>query len=95
MIGMFHKALTLEGPPEVLFGMLQDVGRRHIQYGVKKQYISVMGEAIVLAMKERMEQQQVNDDECCWSDELEEAWEEVYDVLSDNIVKGMKTHGSS
>lgn len=87
MVNVLDKALTLEGPPEVLFGMLQDVGRRHVRYGVKTQYIHVMGEAIVTAMKERLGSEY-------WSDELEEAWEEVYYILSNNIVKGMEKHAS-
>ena len=87
MVNMLHKALTLEGPPEVLFGMLQDIGRRHVRYKVKTQYIHVMGEALVAAIKERLGSEY-------WSDELEEAWEEVYDILSDNIMKGMKKHAS-
>lgn len=82
IIAFINAALSIVGPPEALYSMLADVGRRHSGYGVMAHYIPLMGQAFVHALKQVLGTKQ-------WSFQLEDAWEAIFDLMSCRIVKGM------
>jgi hemoglobin-like flavoprotein len=85
MITMFDAALNLLGPDtETLNEILNDLGKRHIKYGVLPHYFPFMGQAVVYALKET-----IGD---TMSLEATEAWVEVYDELSGTIMKSILNH---
>lgn len=87
VIHLVSAALSITGPPETLYSMLEDVGRRHTGYGgVKAHYLPLMGQAFVHAMKEVVVGQQK------WSHGLQAAWEEVFNLMNSHIVKGALAH---
>ena len=82
MIHMFDAALNMLGPDtETLNEILTDLGKRHIKYGVLPHYFPFMGHAVVYALKES-----IGD---TMTPEVTEAWVEVYDELSGQIMKSI------
>ena len=82
MIYMFDAALSMLGPDtETLEEVLHDLGRRHIGYGVSPHYYPFMGQAVVYALAECLGD--------AWNNDLKEAWVEVYDELSGDIMKSI------
>jgi len=85
MIHMFDAALNMLGPDtETLLEILEELGRRHIQYGVKAHYYPFMGQALVHALKETIGK--------AMTPEVTEAWIEVYELLSGEIMKTILIH---
>ena len=73
---MFDSALNLLGPDdELLFEMLNQLGKRHVSYGVTPHYLPFMGRALILALSDFLGKEN-------WSDKLEDAWYEVYCRMS-------------
>jgi hemoglobin-like flavoprotein len=63
----------LETPDEFLF-MLREIGRRHVEYGVKPAHYQTMNEALIWMLGEGLGKQ--------FSDETKEAWMEMYQILA-------------
>ena len=83
MLLFLDTVLTMEGEPDALFALLKDVGRRHRTYGVKANFVPLMGKALILALKETYGTQ--------FTVAHEDAWEQVLKILNGNIIKGMAT----
>ena len=66
---------------EVISEILSKLGKRHVQYGVKAHYLPYMGEALIYALKQTLKEH--------WTEQMEEAWVEVYDELSGDIMKAI------
>jgi hemoglobin-like flavoprotein len=82
MIDTFDAALNMLGPDtETLNEVLTDLGKRHIKYGVLPHFFPFMGQAVVYALKEFIEDSM--------TPEVTEAWIEVYDELSGTIMKSI------
>jgi hemoglobin-like flavoprotein len=82
-IQMIDKALGMLGPDiELLTEILLDLGAKHVTYGVKPEYFPSMGRALLFAVKERL-----GDD---YTDEVKDAWVEVYGALSYDMIRGQK-----
>ena len=80
---MFDTAIDLIGPDsEMLSEVLEKLGRRHIQYGVKPGYVPFMGQAIIHSLEQIL-------GEKVWTNYVQEAWEVVYEELSRDIMKGI------
>jgi nitric oxide dioxygenase len=82
-IQMIDKALGMLGPDiELLTEILLDLGAKHVTYGVKPEYFPSMGRALLHAVKERLGDE--------WTDEVKDAWVEVYGALSYDMIRGQK-----
>lgn len=66
----------------ILQQILGDLGKRHIKYGVKAQYIPFMGEAIRYAMEQVLEKD-------VFTSEVKDAWCEVYEEVSGEVMKAI------
>jgi len=85
MMHMFDAALNMLGPDtETLLEILQDLGKRHIQYQVKPEYFPVMGQAIIFALKETLGS--------AMTPEAVDAWVQVYALLSGEIIKSIRAN---
>ncbi|XP_072164893.1 uncharacterized protein [Diadema setosum] len=62
---------------ELLVPILQDLGRRHVGYGVTKRYFKPVGEALMYAIKQGLGSQ--------FTAELEMAWLSVFKVVTDTM----------
>lgn len=82
MIHMFDAALNMLGPDtETLLEILEELGKRHIKYGVSPHYFPFMGQAVLFALSKALGK--------AWNKELEDAWIEVYELLSGEIMKSI------
>ena len=83
-IQMIDKALGMLGPDiDLLTEILLDLGQKHVGYGVKPEYFPSMGRALIHAVK-----LQLGDDK--FTDEVKDAWVEVYGALSYDMIRGQK-----
>lgn len=57
-----------------LVPMLEDLGRRHAGYGVRKQHYRTVGAALLWTLERGLGAD--------WSDEAEEAWAQAYAIIS-------------
>jgi nitric oxide dioxygenase len=58
---------------------IKALARRHNQYGVKTAYYRILGAALIWTLQQELKGK--------WNDELEEAWIEVYSLLSQAMIK--------
>mmetsp|Transcript_10265 Transcript_10265/g.13557 ORF Transcript_10265/g.13557 Transcript_10265/m.13557 type:complete len:162 (-) Transcript_10265:124-609(-) len=83
MMQMLDSVFDLLGPDtESLSEILEQLGKRHVQYGVKASFFPFMGKAIIYSLKEQL-------GEKVWNDRIEESWVEVYEELSSDIMKSI------
>lgn len=64
---------------EEIVPAVQDLGRRHVGYGVKSEDYAVVAEALLWTLEKGL-----GDD---FTDDVKAAWIEVYTVLSDTMIK--------
>mmetsp|Transcript_3240 Transcript_3240/g.9099 ORF Transcript_3240/g.9099 Transcript_3240/m.9099 type:complete len:169 (+) Transcript_3240:153-659(+) len=89
MVAMFDQALGMLGPDtELLAEMLAGLGKRHIQYGVRASFLPYMGKAIITTVKELLQ-----DKAGLWNDEVEEAWNTVFESMSWDIMDAILQEG--
>ena len=82
MMEMFDAALSMLGPDsEALTEILHDLGKRHIRYGVSPHFFPFMGQALIYALSQILGSR--------WNSDVENAWVEVYDELSGDIMKSI------
>lgn len=77
----FSKITSLGPDTETLLEALQELGKRHSQYKVKPNYFGFMGKAFIYALMEEMKDS--------WTSELERAWTEIYDFISEAMIQSM------
>ena len=83
-IQMIDKALGMLGPDiELLTDILMELGKKHVGYGVKPEYFPSMGRALIHSV------QSVLGDR--FTDEIKDAWIEVYGALSYDMIRGQKS----
>ncbi|KAL7569419.1 hypothetical protein ACA910_009605 [Epithemia clementina (nom. ined.)] len=83
--GLFDAVFQMLGPDlEFIQDILRQVGRRHRSMGVSPSFFPFMGEALIYAVESYLGKQ--------LSEEQRIAWEEVYDSISNEIVKNI-LHG--
>ena len=83
-IQMIDKALGMLGPDiELLTEILMDLGKKHVQYGVKPEYFPSMGRALVYAVEELLPEEE-------FSRQVKDAWVEVYGALSYDMIRAQK-----
>lgn len=84
MVQMLDKAIALVGPDaETLAAILFDLGKKHVRLGVKESFFPMMGESLVLMLKEMLGTE--------FGPEVEMAWQEVYHALSSEMIKAMNS----
>lgn len=60
--------------------MLRELGRRHVQYGVRPEHYGVFGECLLRALKKASGER--------WSIETELLWRTVYEDIADVMAQG-------
>lgn len=82
IVHLFDSILQMLGPDlEFIEEILGQVGSRHVTLGVNPSLFPFLGNALIWAI-----QNDIGDD---MTDEHIEAWEEVYDAISGDIVKAI------
>lgn len=82
MLQMLDSAFSMLGPDtETLEEMLQELGERHVRYGVKPSYVPFLGKALVASLSKAIPEK--------WDDKVEAAWIEVYEELSGELMRSM------
>lgn len=86
MIHMFDAVVVMLGPDtELLSELLAGLGKRHIQYGVKANFIPFMGQALLYALKK------VLGNKVQWQNGVEDSWNMVYEEMSSEIMRAILT----
>jgi len=79
-VSMFEKAVDMLGPEiDMLTDIMVDLGKKHIQYGVKKEYFPHMGIALIDALR---------DVDTHFDRETELCWKKVYTALATDMSIG-------
>ncbi len=83
IVDMLDGVLMLLGPDtELLEEILSQQGKRHERHGVKKEYFSLLGDAVRGAISEILGDK--------FTDEHDAAWRELFVELSAEIMKSME-----
>lgn len=78
LIQMLDTALNMIGPDlELLTEIMEDLGEKHVRYGVKPEFYPVMGECLVLVL----------DGTITLSQSEKDAWYETYSSLSSDMIR--------
>mmetsp|Transcript_3775 Transcript_3775/g.7743 ORF Transcript_3775/g.7743 Transcript_3775/m.7743 type:complete len:153 (+) Transcript_3775:75-533(+) len=78
--GLFDSVFQLLGPDvEFIQEILQTVGQKHKAMGVSPSFFPFMGQALMFALEQYLGK--------ALSEEQREAWEEVYETISNELVK--------
>ncbi len=72
--------------PETILPTIQDLGKRHVGYGVKEEYYSTVGEALLWTLEQGLG----ND----FTPEAKEAWTEAYKLLSGVMINAARETNS-
>ena len=80
--GIFDSVFQLLGPDiEFIEEILRPLGQRHKAMGVNPSFFPFMGQAVIYAMEQYLGKTLTNDER--------DAWEEVFDAISNEIVKSI------
>lgn len=60
---------------DVLAPLVRNLGRRHLNYGIKSEHYNMAAAALMYSLKEELQEN--------WNEEVESAWLEVYETVSD------------
>jgi len=82
MIRFVHLLLYMEGPPELLYQLLEDLGRRHLKYNSQPQMVPLMGQAFISALESYLGSEM-------WNEKLQSAWESIFDLVENRMTAGM------
>lgn len=83
MIQMLDTALNMLGPDiELLTEIMEELGVKHIRYGVKADMFPLMGESMIYTLERTLGAD--------FNDEVRAAWEETFKELSQDMVKAQK-----
>ncbi len=63
--------------PDTILPTIQDLGKRHVGYGVKEEYYETVGEALLWTLEKGTGEDFTRD--------VKEAWTEAYKLLSDTM----------
>lgn len=79
MIGIAVRGLT---NLEKIVPALQQLGKRHVGYGVKEEHFPIVGESLLWTLEQGLGD--------AWNDELKNAWATTYGLLSVTMIAAMK-----
>lgn len=66
-------------PKTGLLGGADILGRNHLRYGAKAEHYPVVGEALLWSLARGLGSD--------WTDEMEEAWRKLYDVVAQRMIE--------
>jgi hypothetical protein len=85
-VTMFYLYPRLGPDTDTLVEILDDLGKRHIKYGVKAQYYPYLGQAIMSTLSETLGDK--------WTKAVADAWHDVYDELAEEMMRSTLLHSS-
>ncbi|ABX03279.1 globin family protein [Herpetosiphon sp.] len=65
--------------PEAVLPAVQELGRRHVDYGVKPEHYQTVGAALIWALSQQLGEQ--------WNDEVQAAWVAAYTLVANVMVE--------
>lgn len=65
--------------PEAVVPAVQELGRRHVDYGVKPEHYQTVGAALIWALSQQLGAH--------WNDEVKEAWIAAYTLVANVMVE--------
>ncbi len=77
LMQMIDYAVTSLDKPDTLIPTIQDLGRRHVGYGVKEEYYNTVGEALLWTLEQGLGKD--------FTPDVKDAWAEAYKLLSDTM----------
>ncbi len=75
LMQMIDYAVTGLDKPDSIIPTIQDLGRRHVGYGVKEEYYETVGEALLWTLEQGLGKD--------FTPDVKDAWAEAYKLLSD------------
>lgn len=75
MIDMLSTLVKGLNTLDVLAPLVRNMGRRHVNYGIKTEHYHMAATALMYSLKEELQEN--------WNEEVESAWLEVYETVSD------------
>jgi len=80
LIGMFDTALNMIGPDGILLAVkIQELGEKHVQYGVRAEMFPIMGKGLVAMLED-----QLGD---AFTDDVAKAWRLVFGAISQDLMR--------
>jgi methyl-accepting chemotaxis protein len=80
LVQMLDTALNMLGPDiELLTEIMQELGLKHVRYGVKPEMFPIMGDALLHTLESTLK-----DD---FTEPVREAWVEIYSALSQDMIR--------
>lgn len=70
LMSMIATAVKGLDKPESIIGAVQDLGKRHVSYGVEESHYDTVGAALLYTLETGLGER--------WNDEVKEAWTAVY-----------------
>ena len=80
MIGVAVKGLT---DLEKIVPAVQQLGKRHVEYGVKDEHYAVVGEALLWTLEQGLGD--------AWNEDVKGAWTTTYGLLSQTMIDATKS----
>lgn len=85
LLEMFDTALNMLGPDiELLTEIMQELGVKHIRYGVKPEMFPMMGNALVHVLEETLGDN--------FTENIRDSWLETYQALSGDMIEAQLKH---
>jgi hemoglobin-like flavoprotein len=82
LMAMLNSAVGLLDDLPALVPVVQQLGRRHVGYGVKEKDYATVGQALLDTLERGLAE--------AWTPTVEEAWTAVYGVLSQTMMKAAR-----
>jgi hemoglobin-like flavoprotein len=77
LMQMIDYAVTCLDNPDALIPTIQNLGKRHLGYGVEEEYYDTVGEALLWTLEQGLGKD--------FTPDVKEAWTEAYKLLSDTM----------
>jgi hemoglobin-like flavoprotein len=82
MVHMIDGVVALLGPDtDTIEEILGQLGERHVKYGIERHYFQLLGSSICQALSSMLEDE--------WTDEVDDAWEDVFEEFTSAITSTM------
>eukprot|EP00284_Hemiselmis_tepida_P007022 CAMPEP_0174916612 /NCGR_PEP_ID=MMETSP1355-20121228/1919_1 /TAXON_ID=464990 /ORGANISM="Hemiselmis tepida, Strain CCMP443" /LENGTH=210 /DNA_ID=CAMNT_0016161623 /DNA_START=26 /DNA_END=655 /DNA_ORIENTATION=+ len=82
VLRMIGNAASLKDDITKIQKTLVALGGRHVEYGVGKELFPIMGQALMMTLKDELGP--------AWTSEVEEAWEQAYSNVTTYIIQGLE-----
>lgn len=83
LMNMIATAVDLLEEPDALIPALRKLGARHVNYGVKDEHYSTVGEALLKTLRQGLGE--------AYTDEVHAAWVALYGVVSTTMMDASRT----